>query len=350
LVYVVRTLISEGRVSYQFVEKDESGKLKTVMRIIEGPTSFITTTIMEKLEVQFENRLFTIHPDESVQQTKDIITMRADMMSGNRAGLDKKTIALWKAFHSILQPVEVIIPFAPDIARFINDNPGVPIAARRAFNRVIAEIADYHMALQIVFEAFRESVGQESTDTEKRMAFIEEKAPVSYKDLSVEWGVSKPAISQWAYHRVTEGMLTWCVESGSAFADINELKKAKSSGRALLRLSESYTPCKSIGLPTPFDLTNDAAWKEDGALWLKYDLALEARQSIKVDSGIKEVLSEGLNTPQDSKPIDIGGNSADSREGIKVLSEDWGMSEQNMVMDESIAGKEKPKPYKAKRE
>jgi hypothetical protein len=36
LVYVIRSLISEGRVSYQFVEKDEAGKLKTVMKTIDG--------------------------------------------------------------------------------------------------------------------------------------------------------------------------------------------------------------------------------------------------------------------------------------------------------------------------
>jgi DNA primase len=368
LVYVIRSLISEGRVSYQFVEKDDNGKLKTVVRTIEGPTSFITTTVMEKLEPQFEDRLFTIHPDESVQQTKDIIAMRAEMMSGHISGLDKKTIELWKAFHSILQPVEVIIPFAPDIARFINENPGVPIAARRAFNRVIAvtqtiactyqhqrkkdakgrivaEIADYDMALQIVSEAFRESVGQESRDTQKRIAFIEEKRIVSYTDLSQEWGISKSAVSQWAYHRVREGILAWCDESGGEFANIDELKKAKSSGRALLRISDSYTPSKSIGLPTPFDLTKDAAWKTDGALWNKYDLALEAREGIKAYSGIKEVLSEGLNTSQDSEPIDIGGNSGNKDEGIKVLSQDMGMDEENLETDESIAGKKKPKPF-----
>ena len=34
-----------------------------------------TTTVMESLEAQFEDRLFTIHPYESVEQTKRIIMM-----------------------------------------------------------------------------------------------------------------------------------------------------------------------------------------------------------------------------------------------------------------------------------
>jgi hypothetical protein len=46
-----------------------------------------------KLEAQFEDRLFTIHPDESVQQTKDIID-EGGKMSGRYRGLDKKTITL----------------------------------------------------------------------------------------------------------------------------------------------------------------------------------------------------------------------------------------------------------------
>jgi hypothetical protein len=29
------------------------------------------------------------------------------------------------------------------------------------------------------------------------------------------------------------------------------------------------------------------AWKEDGELWLKYDLALETKEGIKAGSGIK---------------------------------------------------------------
>jgi hypothetical protein len=245
LVYVVRSLISEGRVSYQCVEKDESGKLVTVIKKVEGPTSFITTTVMEKLEAQFEDRLFTVHPDETVQQTKDIINLRARMMSGTVSGLDKRTVSLWKALHSLLKPVEVIIPFAPQIAGFLTDSAKVPISARRAFNRVlavtqtiactyqyqrkrdfkgrlIAEYSDYYMAVQIVREAFRESLGQESRETEKKLAYIKDNGPINYGALKEAWAVTKSAISGWISNRVREGIIVWCDESGMEFPDENE--------------------------------------------------------------------------------------------------------------------------------
>jgi hypothetical protein len=115
-----------------------------------------------------------------------------------------------------LNPLELVIPFSKDIVNFVNKNGLLFIAARRAFKRVmavtqtiactyqyqrkrnaagklVAEIADYYMALQIVREAFRESVGQQSRESEKRIAFIGENGTVSYRNLSDEWGISKSA-------------------------------------------------------------------------------------------------------------------------------------------------------------
>ena len=144
---------------------------------------------------------------------------------------------------------------------------------------------------------------------------------MSYRDLSDEWEISKSAISQWAHSRVRERTLSWCDEDGNKFQDANELKKAKSTGKAFLGLNEAYAPVKTIGLPTPHDLTKDAAWKEGGDLWVKYDLELEDRKSVKVHSGVKEVLSEGLNTPEEEEPIEIIEKCEDEDEGVKVLSE-----------------------------
>jgi hypothetical protein len=94
LVYSVRSILSEGRVSYWVVEKDEkTGHLVTIEKKVEGPTSFITTTVMESLEAQFEDRLFTIHPDESVDQTKRIIMMIMAKKAGKFQGLDQKMLS-----------------------------------------------------------------------------------------------------------------------------------------------------------------------------------------------------------------------------------------------------------------
>jgi hypothetical protein len=91
-------------------------------------------------------------------------------------------------------------------------------------------------------------------------------------------------------------VLVWCDEDGNEFRDANDLKKAKSGGN-FLKLNPDYEPVRSIGLPTPYDLTGDELWQEGRALWKRYDLELEAGKGIKAHGGIKEVLSGGLNTP-----------------------------------------------------
>jgi hypothetical protein len=128
-----------------------------------------------------------------------------------------------------------------------------PIATRRAFKRVlaviqtvactyqfqrkrdgkdhvIAEIEDYWMALQIVQEAFRENLGQESKGNEVRITYIEENGPVQYKDLENVWGIKRQSVSVWIAPRVKEGVLVWCDEVGNEFTDEKEMRKAQRSG------------------------------------------------------------------------------------------------------------------------
>jgi len=339
-VYVTRSLLSEGHVCYQTVEKDDDGKMVTVEKRLDGPTSFITTTILETLEPQFEDRLFTIHPDESVDQTKQIITMTANRKAGFVPQLDEKTVKAWKAFHDSLKPVEVVVPFAPDIAQSITGGGPIPIATRRAFNRVmaviqttactyqyqrkkdeqgrvIAEVIDYYLALQIVREAFRENLGQQSRETEERLKYVQENGPVQYRTLKEAWGITTQGVSLWVTPRVREGSITWCKEDGDEFTDDRELARAKRRGTAHIKISDEYAATDTIGLPSPYELTGDADWDEGSELLNTYNLKLDVRQ---VSSGIKAVSSAPLNTSETSDSIDIIGNFDDETESIKVSS------------------------------
>ncbi len=349
LVYSIRTLISEGRVSYCVVEKNDENKLVTVEKKLEGPTSFITTTIMENLEPQLEDRLFTIHPDEGVEQTKGIISMSALQKTGEFMGPDAVKYSTWKEFHKSLKPVMVVIPFASRLAEFITRSDIVPISTRRAFNRVltviqsvacahqyqrkrdsknnlVAEIADYWMALQIVSEAFRENMGLQDRKTEERLVIIEESGPITPKALAEKFGVAASAVSQWTKRKVKEGILTWCNENGDFFIDERELKKAKHTGTAYLKITDSYNPAKATGLPTPYELTGDADWNEGGKLLKLYDLELDKR-SDKVFRGVKEVFIPGLNTSEESEPVDCIPEYADENAGVKVFIENEGEAE-----------------------
>ena len=64
-------------------------------------------------------------------------------------------------------------------------------------DRVVAEMSDYWMALQIVREAFRENLTNQSDETEKRLNFIVKQGLVQSKSLAAEWNISKGAVSGW---------------------------------------------------------------------------------------------------------------------------------------------------------
>jgi DNA primase len=354
LVYVVRSLISEGRICYPVVEKNDEGKLETVNRVLEGPTSFITTTVMESLEGQLEDRLFTIHPNESSQQTAAIINLAANKAAGLVSGLEQKRIGAWQAFHESLKPVNVVIPFAPEISKFINKAGGtIPIATRRAFNRVltviktvtcayqfqrktdyqarlIAEICDYYMALQMVREAFRESMGQNSKETDERLNYIRGDGPLKAKNMATQLGISDGSLYEWVKPRVKVGVIVWCDKDGNEYPDDRALKKEKRAGRAFIKVSDSYSSENTMGLPTPFDLTLDPAWNENGELYKLYELDLDdEKASVWVSMGVKTVSKTDIDTHDSAHHIDIINDPPLEHGGVRVSMPNPDVTEYN---------------------
>lgn len=349
LVYVTRSLISEGRIRYCVVEKDENGKLFTAEKILDGPTSFVTTTIMENLEPQLEDRLFSIHPNEGIKQTKKIIEMIANQKDGSFTGLDVKTIETWKYFHGLLKPVEVVIPFAKNISEFINKNEMIPLSTRRAFKRVliviqavtcayqyqrkkndkgkvIAEMSDYWMAFQIVTESFRENMGAPDEKTEERLEFIKKTGKVLPKDIVKEFGIS--SVTAWTKDKVKSGILSWCDELGNSFIDDKALSRAKHSGKSYLKINDDYSS-EVTGLPLPEDLTEDPDWKKDGKLYNMYDLNLTNKRGNRVLSGDNQVFNSELNTSRDNELVNSIPETDDKDTDVKVFSQNTGKNENN---------------------
>jgi hypothetical protein len=88
---------------------------------------------------------------------------------------------------------------------------------RDSKNRVIAEIADYWMAYQVVQEAFRENMGGQDKKTEKYLTVIKEKERITPGNLAKIFRVSGAAISGWASKSIQGGMIEWCDENGYHF-------------------------------------------------------------------------------------------------------------------------------------
>jgi biotin operon repressor len=163
-------------------------------------------------------------------------------------------------------------------------------------DRVVAKIRDYWMALQIVKEAFRENLTNQSDETEKRLDFIVKQSLVQFKSLAAEWNISKGAVSGWVKSLVEKGILIWCDKDGREYDNNADLNRAKRSGTAYIKVNEHYD---FFGLPTPFELTGDSKWGEGGDLLELYDLKLNARdmddiESSEEDSGIEDLFDEGF--------------------------------------------------------
>jgi len=309
IALIVRSLLSEGRIVRLVPEKNEDGRIVTREIIMEGPTSFITTTILDSLEAQLEDRMFTIHPNETSAQTEKIIEKSGDQASGGITQVANNGIKIWKVwqvFHSLLEPISVVIPYAPEIASHVKKIRPLPIATRWAFikilnviqavaclyqfqrgrdeyGRVIAEIADYRMASQIVAKAFAENLGRMSETTGERLKYIEDQQHVSVKDLASHSGVSRPTISSWAKGCEENGLVHWVDEQDKDFPDENSLKKAKRTGKAHLKVTDTGSQGgPNMGLPAPSELMDDDPnWKEGGAQYQFYDLELNPSPSAK---------------------------------------------------------------------
>ena len=298
IIYIIRTLLSEGRVDRLTTVKDSNGNFVSKKIELEGPVSFITTTIESGLEAQLDDRLVTIHPDDSISQTKMIVDNSAKLASGQYQTHDENITQVWRAYHQSLEPVSVLIPFATVISNSLNKSKVLPINARRAFNKVlnfiqviaclyqyqrdrdsngnvIATIADYSMALQIVRESFSENLGQLPKGTDQKLDHISSIGHTSIKDMANHFGVSRQSISKWVKKLEADGILKWVSDTGADFQDDKAMNLAKKSGKAHVLINEQPTePWSSLGLPSPEEV--DSSWQSTNSDYSLYDLQLDS--------------------------------------------------------------------------
>jgi hypothetical protein len=85
--YMVRSLLSEGRLRYPTVVRD-GDRLRTVWIEKKGPTNLVTTTTAVSLHAENETRMFSLASDESEAQTAAVLLAECD--DEERAGPDLK--------------------------------------------------------------------------------------------------------------------------------------------------------------------------------------------------------------------------------------------------------------------
>jgi len=137
--YLLRSLISEGRLRYETVDHDNDGRLKS--RVIErpGPTGLLVTTTALNLEPELETRLFSIPITDNPEQTRSVMQAMAAKAvgTGKGASLDVRP---WHDLQNWLGEIDefwVVIPYAEALAKAI---PPVAVRLRRDFGALLGLI------------------------------------------------------------------------------------------------------------------------------------------------------------------------------------------------------------------
>ena len=226
--YLIRSLLSEGRLRYETVEKTKDG---LVPRLIEreGPTGLIVTTTVSRLHPENETRMLSLTITDTQNQTAAVF--RALAQEG-RADVD---LSRWHALQRSLAkgPPEVAIPFADRLAEMM---PPIAVRLRRDFKtlltlirahallhqasrlrdasgRIVATVEDYAAVRELVADLV--AVGAEVTVKPEIREVVETAArllangckEVRHIDLKAELHLDKSAISRRVAGAIDSGFL-----------------------------------------------------------------------------------------------------------------------------------------------
>jgi hypothetical protein len=130
--YLIRSLLSEGKVRYVTVEKTKAG-LNSRLIEREGPTGLIVTTTAVRLHPENETRLLSLTVNDSPAQTKAVLLAHAN--GSGRGG----NVEPWHGLQDWLAsgPTAVEVPYARTLAQAI---PPVAVRLRRDFATVLSLI------------------------------------------------------------------------------------------------------------------------------------------------------------------------------------------------------------------
>lgn len=139
--YFVRSLLSEGRISYPVTVRDKNDGFVTKTIVKEGPTNVIVTTTATELHGENETRLLSLPTNDSREQTKAVMLRIAEgrTREPNAQG--------WQALQVWLATAEhrVVIPFAGYLAEQI---PPIAVRLRRDFKSLLRLIETHALLHQ----------------------------------------------------------------------------------------------------------------------------------------------------------------------------------------------------------
>ncbi|MFH0810590.1 MAG: hypothetical protein V2A77_09020, partial [Pseudomonadota bacterium] len=143
---IVRSLLSEGRLVYDTVEKDAAGRLGGRRIEKEGPTGLLLTTTKAAIHAENETRLLSLSVTDDPDQTARILLRQAEEADdpGSQTGLD---LVPWHALQRYLEltPCVVRVTYAPDLAKRCGVDA---VRMRRDFPQVLSLISAHALLHQ----------------------------------------------------------------------------------------------------------------------------------------------------------------------------------------------------------
>ncbi len=129
--YLVRTLLSEGRLEHRMAEKTDQGIVGRHI-VKEGPTGLIITTTRVRLHPENETRLISLCANDTREQTRQVLRAiaRRDLTSGGIAP-SWPALQVWLSFGER----RVDVPYAEALATLVADDA---VRMRRDFGAVLS--------------------------------------------------------------------------------------------------------------------------------------------------------------------------------------------------------------------
>lgn len=172
--YLMRSLISEGRIRYETAEATKEGvRARLINR--EGPTGLITTTTRISLHPENETRMLSLNITDTQEQTRSVFLALAES--------ERRKVPDFNRWLSLQKWIEyadhdVVIPFATPLARIV---PTTATRLRRDFqkaldliqvhailhqaqrarddnNRIVATVHDYSSVRELIEDLLAEGI------------------------------------------------------------------------------------------------------------------------------------------------------------------------------------------------
>ena len=316
---LMRQLNSEGYLRRNVTTQDPTtGEMVTKEYKMPGPSSMVVTSTEMNFGPQIDDRFFPIHPNTNPNQTNFISLLRHLKNIDVFHPVEDKKIDIFKCLSTLLETIDKkpVFPFELDNAikiatMGIEDKPTSFRRAEDRFysaintiaslyqhqrkkdedGRLIVELADYHMAYQICFQTFQESVGDMSEPERVIYEIIRKKKKIEVQKILFEWGAgSQSSLYNQIRSLKEKGYIKW--------VDVDDVivnSKQQRSSKKYLKISGK--PAENVNyFPSVSEIVDDPDWKEDGELFEKYTL--------RVDDDGMEILLESCRSEIGDKIID----------------------------------------------